>query len=465
MAVTAAFGTVLDTLPQVLSSTHGGNRMAKTLAKDNNLGTRAARLRLAQQRKPHWRAIGRGRHLGYYRGSTGGTWIARIYRDGRYHEMSLGAADDSETADGKRVLSFEQATAKAAQFFERITDPAIAPLEARRDPTTPYTVGDACADYLEWYKAHRKDYRGTHSTISAHILPKLKNRPVTALTAREIRRWMEGLSSTPPRVRTGKFEKEQKHRETFDQRARHSTVNRVLTVLKAALNHAWREGYVPSDTEWRRVKPFAGADAAKIRFLTLEECKRLVNACESDFRPLVQAALLTGARYGELTRLVVNDFHPDSKTLLVREAKAGKPRHIPLTDEANSFFEQATAGKEGEALIFMHPEGGPWGDKHQHRRMREASERAKLKPPASFHLLRHAFASFLAAKGVSLQIIAEALGHSDTRITHKHYAHLQPSAVAAALNVHLPAFGFAHGKVRRLARSAATKQRGAPGVT
>jgi len=39
--------------------------------------------------------------------------------------------------------------------------------------------------------------------------------------------------------------------------------------------------------------------AARVRYLTVAEAKRLLNACNPDFRRLVQAALATGARYGE----------------------------------------------------------------------------------------------------------------------------------------------------------------------
>jgi integrase len=55
-------------------------------------------------------------------------------------------------------------------------------------------------------------------------------------------------------------------------------------------------------------------------------------------RPMVQSALLTGARYSELARLQVGDINPQANDIVIREAKAGKPRHIVLTDEAVEFF-------------------------------------------------------------------------------------------------------------------------------
>jgi len=57
----------------------------------------------------------------------------------------------------------------------------------------------------------------------------------------------------------------------------HATANRVPTILKAALNHAWKVGQVVSDDAWRRTKPFKGVDTARVRYLTKAECVRVPN--------------------------------------------------------------------------------------------------------------------------------------------------------------------------------------------
>ena len=80
-------------------------------------------------------------------------------------------------------------------------------------------------------------------------------------------------------------------------------------MLKAALNHAFHEGKVASDEPWRKVKPFREADSAVVRYLSTSESVRLVNACEAAFRDLVGGALVTGCRYGELTRMRAADFN------------------------------------------------------------------------------------------------------------------------------------------------------------
>jgi integrase len=71
-----------------------------------------------------------------------------------------------------------------------------------------------------------------------------------------------------------------------------------------------------------------------------------------------------------------------------------------------------------------------WGKSDQSRFMREACATAENTPAISFHDLRHTYGSRLAMRGVPMGVIAVQLGHADTRMTERHYAHLAPSYVA-----------------------------------
>jgi integrase len=51
-------------------------------------------------------------------------------------------------------------------------------------------------------------------------------------------------------------------------------------------------------------------------------------------------------------------------------------------------------------------------------------------------------ASALAMKGAPMGVIAPQFGHSDTRMTEKHYAHLAPSYIADRVRAALPGFGI-----------------------
>lgn len=393
--------------------------------REANLATRTSRARLKPRKKPYWRALDRGLHLGYYRGVKGGRWIGRRYAgDQRYQEQALGTADDVQDADGVGILDYSQAQAKAREWSAEQQGGGPEALAARR---APVTVGEALDDYLIWYEKNRKSARDTRYTVEAHIRPALGDYLVKELTAPMLRQWQEALAEQPAKRRTAKGRSQKLAAVSGDEeirRARRSSANRILTVLKAALNKSFHDGRVESDSAWRKVKPFRGVDASRLRYLATDECRRLLNACPSALRVLVRAALETGARYGELCRAAVADFDADAGTLFVRESKSGKPRHVPLDRAGRAFMEQVTAGRSPTELIFRREDGGAWGKSHQQRPLLEACERARIQPAASFHILRHTYASQRIMNGAPLMVIAQALGHSDTRMVEKHYGHL-----------------------------------------
>lgn len=179
-----------------------------------------------------------------------------------------------------------------------------------------------------------------------------------------------------------------------------------------------------------------------MHFLSDDECRRLVNTCDGAFRDLVRAALLTGCRYGELTRMRAADFNAEAGTITVQISKAGKPRHVALTDEGRTVFKTLTSGRTGRDAIFVRDDGKTWGPSHQQRPLEAASERAKIEPAATFHILRHTYASSLAMRGVPMGVIAAQLGHSDTGMTERHYAHLAPSSVADTIRAALSPIGI-----------------------
>ena len=182
-----------------------------------------------------------------------------------------------------------------------------------------------------------------------------------------------------------------------------------------------------------------------------------MNACELAFRPLVQCALLTGCRYGEIVDFRTGDFDRDAGTVSVRASKAGRPRHVVLTDDGVALFERHGAGKPGTALVFTRSDAVRWGKSHQHRPLREACRRAGIDPPASFHILRHTYATHLLQAGAPLPVIAANLGHSDTRMTERHYAHLVPSHVAQVIRATMPKLGLVEpSQVMPLGQSATT---------
>ena len=418
--------------------------MARTV-KDAKLETPTARARLATRHDPYWKAIDGGMHIGYRKGRRRATWVARYFGDdGRYRKSVLGIADDVQDADvdpsASPVLTFSQAQEEARAWFRRQRHQ-----ERGIETEGPYTVEKAMETYLAEFGENRSHYATARGHIEAFILPELGKIEAADLTAAQIRAFHRQVADAPARIRTrpGNPQKYKAPPVTPDaHRKRQATANKILTTLKAALNKAYGDNKIPSDAAWRKVKPFKGVDAAHIRYLKDDEVTRLVNACEPDFRLLVQAAVLTGARYGELGRVIVADFNSDAGTLFIAASKSDKARHAVLSDEGRQFFSRLSAGRTSDALLFRKADGEPWGMSHQRRRMLSACQAAKIQPAISFHILRHTHASRLAMRGVPMGVIAHQLGHTDTRMAEKHYAHLSPSYVADTIRQNFPALGI-----------------------
>jgi len=421
------------------------------MIRDTNLETRTARNRLRARGKPYYRAIEPGLHLGYRKSLSGaGKWIARHYiGDQAYQIETIGTADDHSDGDGVAILSYRQALAKARERM-------VARAQSAEGKHGPLTVRDAVETHLEFMDGHRKSGYDARHRANAFILPKLGNVEVQTLTTEQIRKWHVALAQTPARIRSPKNGKQRYRRLGKDDdsiRRRQASANRSLTQLKATLNLAWREGRTPSDAAWRRVRPFGGVDVARTRFLSIEECRRLINASPPDFRKLVQAALATGCRYGELCRLQVRDFDPDSGTVVIHISKTGRPRRVILASEGIALFRELCAGRAGDEHLLCRDSGQPWKTSQQAVPMREACEHARIAPAAAFHCFRHTYASLCVMNGMPLTVLARNLGHADSKITERVYSHLAPDFVTEAVRKHAPRFHIKRsGKVLAITR-------------
>lgn len=435
------------------------------------LETVTARDRLTRGRQPHLQSLVTGRAaLGYQRheDAATGRWFLRRNLGDRYAVLPLGLADDAKgiPADGVGILTFQQAK-----------DKALAALAQNSDAKSHVrlTVRKAAARYIDYLTSQGKRTLETERRLAALVLPELGDIEVAELTPERIRKWLLATANRPALLRSKANAKVRNTKTAPDGdaeavRRRRSSANRVLTMLKAALNHAFDEKLVANADAWgRRVKPFRDVEAARTRYLNIADAKRLLNACDPDFRELVQAALETGCRYGELCRLQVADFNEDAGAVNIRRSKSGKTRYVILSDEGIAFFKQLTTGRRRDDFMLRNQgrirraiqrekerqettgqptvaveidDSGEWRPAEQARPMREACERAKIHPYISIHGLRHTWASLAVMAGVPLIVVAKNLGHKDTRMVEKHYGHLAPSFIADAIRAGAPRFGF-----------------------
>jgi integrase len=429
--------------------------MART-TKNPQMQNRTQRAKIAERPDPYWHLIAEGQHLGYRKtGKQQGTWIARFYNAETKKRKweALGQADDSVEANGVGVLSFSQAVEAAQAWTKRAAIADNAGVSVGK-----YTVADAARDWLATWQGTERGKETATANVDLHILPTLGQIKLEKLTRSQIERWLHDQSKKLPiKVQrrmeaTKKLAPSRQSKIVYDasdpetQRKRKDSANRVFRDLRALLNRAYDNQHVASKAPWETIKEFENVGLAKNEYLTLEEAQRFLEVCPHDFRTLVQAALITGCRYGELCRLKASAFDPHLAAVTSIQAKTGKEKRVFLTDDEAAFIKLHTDGKQPADLMFKREDGMPWGKSHQQQRMEDTLKAAGIERHVRFHDLRHTFATLLAMNGTALPLIAHQLGHSGTRMVEKHYAHFSPAYVAATVRANKPIYGFEASK-------------------
>ena len=136
------------------------------------------------------------------------------------------------------------------------------------------------------------------------------------------------------------------------------TANRVLSMVKALLNHALRDpaNGITDDHAWRLVKPYHGVATPRATHFSEAQARALIEATpDREFADLLTAGFLTGARYGELIACSVRDFDEAARTLSV-DGKTG-PRTIILQPEAVSFLNTVCGGRGARRTV---AQAGRW---------------------------------------------------------------------------------------------------------
>lgn len=408
------------------------------------LGTADSRASLKPQLEPYWATITPGTALGYYKGERDSSWFVRQRVAGKYVKTRIGTPDDHAVADGEVVLSHAQAVNKAVRL--QVEERAPAP----RHYADGVTLNLVMERYIEDHLGSKGSKGITWQQWKRHIEAGIGKKLVTALDETHLRHWLKAQITKPPTIR-GKA-------QPFDPadpeqvRKRKATANRTLTMVKAALNWARDQGkLIPADapTWWRDVKPFALGEEPEPRMLDTSQVKRLLNAAPADLRQLLQGALMTGARRGELVSIRCRAFDADTGTLRIYQSKTGKTLTQPLTPEGVALFDSLTAGRDLDDPIFVREDGREWARGDIQKPMAAAVAAAKL-DDVSFKTMRATYGKMLLIATKDIELVAKALGHSDSRVTRKHYARYLTDDLARGI-AQLPALGFVtESKVTRI---------------
>lgn len=410
-----------------------------------NLKSKRSRANLPVTTNPYFETVRTGLSIGYRRNANNGTFFGRRYDGKRYEASDTWPADDNSPANGENVFSYDMAVEKILEWNKQREIEESGHIVT----TGSYTVKDAVLDYLkDKENEKRKKLYRDKATANAHIIPALGDIELKKLTHGRVKAWRDSLAQAAPRKRTEAGEN-QAYRD-YDPndpdalRRRQASANRILTLLKAALNHAKTETRrIASDAAWKDVRAYRNVDIGRVRFLSSDEVKKFVPSCDDElFRKLVKGALMTGARYGELTTsLRVEHFNEADANVFIEKSKNGEQRHVYLNPDAVAFFKSITKGRKATELIFLKADGKQWQESEQKRPMDAACEATGIEG-VTFHILRHTYASNARMNGMPLDVLQQQLGHKDLRMTMR-YAHIGKSHQQEQVTRYAPTFSFA----------------------
>ncbi len=227
----------------------------------------------------------------------------------------------------------------------------------------------------------------------------------------------------------------------------HRTIVRVKSYLGQALAVAQSRRKVSWNVARVAEMPETSVPAER-RSLTHDEAKKVLAAAEGHrLEGLFVTAMMLGLRPGELTGLRWDDIDLDKGALTVAgslksergklrlgETKTGQSRTADLPEpvwaalKAHSKRRKAERVKVGPAwrergLVFTTEVGTPIDPSNLRRAVKSLCEDAEVDPVSPNELGRHTAASLLYDAGMSLDEIAELLGHKSTRMLEAHYRH------------------------------------------
>ena len=134
-------------------------------------------------------------------------------------------------------------------------------------------------------------------------------------------------------------------------------------------------------------------------------------------RLLLSLAYGAGLRVSEVINLKVSDIDPGELTVHIKLAKGKKDRITISPERLVSDIQNLIAGKDKNDFVFSSERGGNLTTRTAQKVFENSLKKAKVSKEATFHSLRHSFATHLLENGVDVRYVQELLGHQNIRTT------------------------------------------------
>jgi integrase len=326
-------------------------------------------------------------------------------------------------ADGKQRQTACRTKAEAivlqAQFAAQVDDGSYRAV-------TRETVAEYAASWLASYTGRTRHgiraetVKGYASQMRLHVLPVIGRRRMTALGPRDIKQLAADLSA---------------------KGLAPNSVRLALAPLKAMLADAYEDEQIktnPALKVWL-AKPQETAEdgEARVKALTPEQVRRLLDELPPQWRLLVEFLAVTGLRIGEALALDWGHVDFGRRRVLVRrrwyrdgfappKSKNGR-RDVPLTPAMTTRLwelRKTARGNDDAALIFGSAAGTPLNVANFYNRIYTPAKKRAGIEWATLHTLRHTCATSLFREGKNAKQVQAWLGHHAASFTLDTYIHL-----------------------------------------
>jgi integrase len=302
------------------------------------------------------------------------------------------------------------------------------------------TLGDLFAEYISYSKLNHSPktalrYSQVIFNFSLFMMsqyPKISRvSHLDTNVMEDYKRWRRQVDPRTIKLPTGMS----RHVSASARCAKCVTINYEIKTLRSIFNFGIKRKLCRANP-CQHVCSLKKHGTKEPRFLTAEECYRLLRHAEGQFHEILFTFLNTGLRLGELINLQWTDVDLKRGILKVQPKDDWVPktrsREVPLNQGMISMLKQKLPeNAPSDTYVFPGRSGGKLKRKLR-KDLIQVATRAGLRDVTRIHGLRHTFASHLVMRGVDLPTVQRLLGHADIQTT-MIYAHLTPDHVANAV--------------------------------
>jgi integrase/recombinase XerD len=142
---------------------------------------------------------------------------------------------------------------------------------------------------------------------------------------------------------------------------------------------------------------------------------------------MLSLAYGSGLRVNEVVTLKVKDIDFAQLTIHLKAGKGKKDRITIFPESIKGNLVNLIRNKESGQFVFESERGGKLTTHTAQKVFKNALKIARIKKPATFHSLRHSFATHLLENGVSIRYVQELLGHKSIKTTQVYTKVTNPS--------------------------------------